>query len=272
MSSVFVKGALEGIQTERVTSASGLSISIQGLNVWYGKNQALKDINLDIPRNRITAFIGPSGCGKTTLLRCLNCMNDLIRGFRLNGLVELEGRDIYDRRSRVGDLRKQVGMVFQTANPFPMSIYNNLLLPLKENNFGISRGDARKIILQKLKDTGLYDEVKDRLHQSALKFSGGQQQRLCIARALVIEPKVLLLDEPCSALDPVSTSKIESLLLNLREQYSIVIVTHNLQQAARIADYVCFFYHGEIVEQGITEDIFIRPQQQQTEAYLRGAF
>ncbi len=272
MSSLFVKGALEEPHTKSNSYINELAISIQNLSAWYGRIQALQDINIDIPRHRITAFIGPSGCGKTTLLRCLNRMNDLTRGFYLYGAIKLGGEDIYARNYNVTTLRAQVGMVFQEANPFPMSIYNNLLLPLKESNRHLNRMAAREIVVRKLQTTGLYNEVKHRLHQSALKLSGGQQQRLCIARALTIEPEVLLLDEPCSALDPISTSKIETLLLELSKQYTIIIVTHNLQQAARIADYVAFFYQGKLVEQGPADELFVNPQMKQTEEYLQGLF
>ena len=268
-SSVFVKGALEGLHSQGDLYSQGLSVSIKELNAWYGNIQALKDVNLNIPCNRITAFIGPSGCGKTTLLGCLNRMNDLVTGFRMSGSVELDGEDVYTREYQVMKLRKKVGMVFQDPNPFPMSIYHNLKLPLDEN-IKLDRWAADNIIINKLKDTGLYDEVKLRLHKSALKLSGGQQQRLCIARALTIDPEVLLLDEPCSALDPVSIAKIETLLTKIKQHYTIVIVTHNLQQAARIADYVVFFYQGEIVEQGLAEEIFVNPQVKRTEDYLRG--
>jgi len=269
-SSTFVKGALEGAHGDVDLLNQGLSISIKELNAWYGDLQALKNINLSIPRHHITAFIGPSGCGKTTLLCCLNRMNDLVTGFSLTGLIELDGEDVYARDYNVMNLRKKVGMVFQDPNPFPMSIYNNLKLPLDENG-RLDRGTTGDIIVNKLMDAGLYDEVKLRLHESALKLSGGQQQRLCIARALTINPEVILLDEPCSALDPVSTSKIESLLTRIKERYTIVIVTHNLQQAARIADYVVFFYQGEIVEQGKVDEIFINPKEKRTEDYLRGS-
>jgi phosphate transport system ATP-binding protein len=268
-SSIFVKGALEGMHGDGDLYNQGISISIANLNAWYGNLQALKDVNLNIPRHHITAFIGPSGCGKTTLLGCLNRMNDLLSGFSRTGSIELDGEDIYAREYKVMNLRKKVGMVFQDPNPFPMSIYNNLKLPLDENN-KIDRLTAEDIIIKKLKDAGLYDEVKQRLHKSALKLSGGQQQRLCIARALTIEPEVLLLDEPCSALDPISIAKIETLLTEIKRRYTIVIVTHNLQQAARIADYVVFFYQGEIVEQGLAKEIFVNPKEERTEDYLRG--
>jgi len=270
--SVFVKGALEGLRDKNQPISSEIAISIQKLNVWYDEMQALKDIDLDIQRNSITAFIGPSGCGKTTLLRSLNRMNDLIKQFRLSGSIKMHGEDIYALDYNVTALRKKVGMVFQDANPFPMSIYNNLLLPLNEDNYKLDHKAAQTIVVQKLLDTGLYEEVKDRLYRSALQLSGGQQQRLCIARALTINPEIILFDEPCSALDPISTSKIETLLQELKERYTIVIVTHNLQQAARIADKVAFFYEGMIVEQGAAEEIFINPQDRRTEDYLRGVF
>jgi phosphate transport system ATP-binding protein len=271
-SSVFIKGALENLAQSPEAEQNKHIISMQGIDVWYGKKQALKDINLDIQCNRITALIGPSGCGKTTLLRCLNRMNDLTKEFNLEGLIEFEGENIYDKNYDLNKLRQKIGMVFQDPNPFPMSVYNNLVLPVYENSNRRDRKSANRIMIQKLKDTGLYDEVKDRLHESAFKLSGGQQQRLCIARALTIEPKVILLDEPCSALDPISTSKIENLLLKLKEHYSIIIVTHNLQQAARIADYVAFFYQGEIIEQGTVCDMFINPKKKETEDYLRGVY
>lgn len=247
-------------------------LTVKDVNAWYGKTQALYDINLNIFKNRITAFIGPSGCGKTTLLRCLNRMNDLIPVFKITGSIELEGNDIYSGDYSVNRLRKHVGMVFQEANPFPQSVLNNLKLPLEENFNNLSKPQLKQIVIDKLRDIGLFDEVKDRLHQSALRLSGGQQQRLCIARALAIEPGLLLLDEPCSALDPISTAKIESLLTQLKQKYTIVIVTHNMQQAARIADYVVFFYQGVIIEQGLPEQIFVNPRMKLTNEYLRGMF
>jgi len=268
----FVRGALEGLRNKSGPINRETSISIQKLNIWYDKMQALKDVDLDIQRNSITAFIGPSGCGKTTLLRSLNRMNDLIKGFHLSGSIEIHGENIYAGEYNVTTLRKKVGMVFQDANPFPMSVYKNLLLPLNEDNNKLDRKTAQATIVKKLSDAGLYEEVKHRLHQSALELSGGQQQRLCIARAMTINPEILLLDEPCSALDPISTSKIESLLMELKERYTIVIVTHNLQQAARIADKVAFFYQGMIVEQGPAEEIFVNPKDRRTEDYLRGIF
>jgi len=267
-SSVFIKGALEGLQSNMSRDGQSVVISIKNLNVWYGKLQALKDINLDIARHSITAFIGPSGCGKSTLLGCLNRMNDLVPGFSMDGSIMFDGEDIYSSKYNVTRLRQTIGMVFQDPNPFPMSIYNNLKLPLVEN--GKAKEMIDDTIVKKLRDAELYEEVKANIHKSALKLSGGQQQRLCIARAMAIDPEVLLLDEPCSSLDPISTAKIEALLTNLKKDYSIVIVTHNLQQAARIADYVAFFYQGEIVEQGEAKEFFVNPREKQTENYLRG--
>ncbi|MEL7564045.1 MAG: phosphate ABC transporter ATP-binding protein PstB [Dehalobacterium sp.] len=262
------------LNTGRETAPGDASYAIKttGVSVWYGTNQVLFDVNLSIPINRITAFIGPSGCGKTTLLRCFNRLNDLIKGFRLDGTITLNGSDIYSPNLDPIELRKKIGMVFQQPNPFPKSIYKNMKLPLEENFDKLHPGQIEEIIVNKLKDTTLYDEVKDRVHQSALKLSGGQQQRLCIARALTIEPQILLLDEPCAALDPVSMLKIENMLQELKKKYTIVIVTHNLQQAARIADYVAFFYQGRIEEQGFPEDIFTTPRSPVTCDYLRGVF
>lgn len=249
-------------------------INVYNLNVWYKNIQALKDINIDIKKNSITAFIGPSGCGKTTLLRCLNRMNDNIKGFRLEGRVLINDRDIYkiNKLSELIELRRNVGMVFQQPNLFPMSIFRNMKLPIRENLIGLSGKEINDLIEKKLKDVHIYDEVKDRLNKSALRLSGGQQQRLCIARTITIGPEVILFDEPCSALDPISTMKIEDLLTDLKERYTIVIVTHNLEQARRIADYAAFFYQGQIVEQGTNEDIFINPKEELTIRYLSGKF
>ncbi|HEY9060223.1 MAG TPA: phosphate ABC transporter ATP-binding protein PstB [Pseudobacteroides sp.] len=249
-------------------------VNVYNLNVWYKNIQALKDINIDIKKNSITAFIGPSGCGKTTLLRCLNRMNDNIKGFRLEGRVLINDRDIYkiNKLSELIELRKKVGMVFQQPNLFPMSIFRNMKLPIRENLTGLSGKEINDLIEKKLKDVHIYDEIKDRLDKSALRLSGGQQQRLCIARTITIGPEVILFDEPCSALDPISTMKIEDLLTDLKERYTIVIVTHNLEQARRIADYAAFFYQGQIVEQGTNEDIFINPKEDRTIRYLSGKF
>ncbi len=247
-------------------------IRVENADAWYGNTQALHQINMSIKKNSITAFIGPSGCGKTTLLKCFNRMNDIVKDFRLEGKIRLHGEDLYDRGRNVINIRQRIGMVFQQPNPFPMTIFDNLKLPIVENIQGIGRSRVREIVIEKLKASNLYDEVKSRLNQSALRLSGGQQQRLCIARALAIEPEILLFDEPCSALDHISTMKIESLLLELKEKFTIVIVTHNLQQATRIADYAAFFYQGRIEEQGPAQDVFLSPQSKLTANYLHGAF
>jgi phosphate transport system ATP-binding protein len=246
------------------------TFSIGNLNLFYGTNQALKNINLDIPQNKITAFIGPSGCGKSTLLRTLNRMNDLVEGCKIEGEVLLDGENIYGSMD-VNLLRKRVGMVFQKPNPFPMSIYDNIAFGVKTHGTK-SRIKLDEIVEKSLKNAAIWDEVKDRLKKSAIGLSGGQQQRLCIARALAVAPEVLLLDEPTSALDPISTGKIEELLLTLREKYSIIIVTHNMQQATRISDNTAFFLHGEIVEYGETENLFAFPKDKKTEDYITGRF
>lgn len=248
-------------------------IEIKNLNVWYGTTKALNHVNMNIYKNKITAFIGPSGCGKTTLLRCFNRMNDLVKSFKLEGTVKIDGDDIYERKQDVIAIRRKTGMVFQQPNPFPMSIYDNFKLPIKENSHQrIGKKRIREIAIESLKAAHLYDEVQSRMHESALRLSGGQQQRLCIARALVIQPEIILFDEPCSALDPISTMKIEDLLEDLKEKYTIVIVTHNLEQARRIADYVAFFYQGDIIEQNTSEKIFTSPQSEKTRDYLMGVF
>lgn len=248
------------------------AIRVSDFNVWYDSNQALQNVNMDIKKNKITAFIGPSGCGKTTLLRCFNRMNDIIRSFRCSGKIVLDGEDITSAEADPLLIRRKVGMVFQEPNPFPSSIYRNMLLPLEENYTEMKKPEAEKIIIRKLQDANLYEEIKNRLHDSALRISGGQQQRLCIARALTINPEVILFDEPCSALDPISTNKIEQLLIELKEKYTVVIVTHNIEQARRIADDVAFFYKGEVVEQGPTEQVFINPETELLERYLKGKF
>lgn len=251
---------------------SDTAITVRNVNAWYGATHALKDINIDIARNGITAFIGPSGCGKTTMLKCFNRMNDIIKNFRIEGSILLHGEDLYGPDQDSIKIRRKIGMVFQQPNPFPMTIYDNIKLPIAENLDNTDRSRTREIVIQKLKAANLYDEVKSRMNQSALRLSGGQQQRLCIARALSIEPEILLFDEPCSALDHISTLKIENLLLDLKEKFTIVIVTHNLQQATRIADYVAFFYQGKIEEQGPAQDVFLSPKSELTANYLRGAF
>ena len=246
-------------------------IVIEHLNLWYGSFQALKDINLRLPANEITAFIGPSVCGKSTLLKSLNRMNDLVEGCRIEGTVTLDGEDIFSRKMDVNLLRKRVGMVFQKPNPFPMSIYDNVAYGPRTHGIR-SRVKLDEIVEKSLRGAAIWDEVKDRLKKSALGMSGGQQQRLCIARALAVEPEVLLMDEPTSALDPISTSRIEELAMELKKDYTIVMVTHNMQQAARISDKTAFFLLGDMVEFGPTEKIFSMPQDRRTEDYITGRF
>lgn len=246
-------------------------ITAKELNLWYGKYQALHAINLPILQNCITALIGPSGCGKSTFLKTLNRMNDLVSNVRISGEVLFHGRDIYAPGVDVNGLRKEIGMVFQKPNPFPMSVYDNIAYGPRTHGIR-SRVQLDEIVERSLRAAAIWDEVKDRLKKSALGLSGGQQQRLCIARALAVEPQVLLMDEPTSALDPISTSKIEELALTLREQYTIVIVTHNMQQAARISDQTAFFLLGELVEYGETERLFAQPSDTRTEDYITGRF
>ena len=246
-------------------------ISTSDLNLYYGNNHALKNINLDIYENQITAFIGPSGCGKSTYLKTLNRMNDLVPNVTINGKVLIDGEDIYDPKVDTTLLRKKVGMVFQQPNPFPMSIYDNIAYgPRIHGIKGKAELDA--IVEKSLRGAALWDEVKDRLKRSALGLSGGQQQRLCIARALAVEPEILLVDEPTSALDPISTLKIEDLMGELKKNYTVVIVTHNMQQATRIADYTAFFLVGEVVEYAPTTDLFSHPREKKTEDYITGRF
>jgi len=246
-------------------------IEIDHLNVFYGDQQALRDISLQIEERRITALIGPSGCGKSTFLRCLNRMNDTIPGVRVEGRVLLNGEDIYSPQADVVELRRRVGLVFQRPNPFPQTIYDNVAFGPRV--LGLARGRALdKVVEQSLRDAALWDEVKDDLRHSALDLSAGQQQRLCIARVLAVEPEAILMDEPCSALDPVATLRIEDLLRELRENYTIIIVTHNMQQAARVSDHTGFFWLGELVEYDETARIFTRPAQRLTEDYVTGRF
>lgn len=246
-------------------------ISTSDLNLYYGNNHVLKNINLDIYENQITAFIGPSGCGKSTYLKTLNRMNDLVPNVTINGKVLIDGEDIYDPKVDTTLLRKKVGMVFQQPNPFPMSIYDNIAYgPRIHGIKGKAELDA--IVEKSLRGAALWDEVKDRLKRSALGLSGGQQQRLCIARALAVEPEILLMDEPTSALDPISTLKIEDLMGELKKNYTVVIVTHNMQQATRIADYTAFFLVGEVVEYAPTTDLFSHPREKKTEDYITGRF
>jgi phosphate transport system ATP-binding protein len=248
-----------------------ISLEVKDFNLFYGDKQALHGINMQIPKNRVTAFIGPSGCGKSTLLRCFNRMNDLVDSVRMEGELLLEGNEINAPSVNVADLRRQVGMVFQKPNPFPKSIYENVAYGLRLQGIN-DRQTLDKVVEKSLKGAALWNEVKDRLHESALGMSGGQQQRLVIARAIAIEPEVLLLDEPASALDPLSTLKIEELIYELKDRYTIVIVIHNMQQAARVSDYTAFLYMGELIEFGATDDLFTNPTKKQTEDYITGRY
>lgn len=246
-------------------------ISVGGLNLRYGEHQVLKDINIEIERNSITALIGPSGCGKSTFLKTLDRMNDLIPGVKITGDVRYNGDDIFSPSVDVSELRRQIGMVFQKPNPFPMSIYDNVAYGPRTHGIR-SKAKLDETVERSLRGAAIWDEVKDRLKKNALGLSGGQQQRLCIARALAVEPEVLLMDEPTSALDPISTSKIEELAINLKEKYTIIIVTHNMQQAVRISDNTAFFLLGELIEYGATEEIFSQPKDRRTEDYITGRF
>jgi phosphate transport system ATP-binding protein len=257
---------------ESVLATSEPKIECAKASFFYGSKQALFDISTKIPAGRVTAFIGPSGCGKSTLLRCFNRMNDTIPGTRVEGEIRLGGTDIYAPRTDVVELRRNVGMVFQKSNPFPKSIYDNVAYGVRINNMHSSRSDLDERVERALRRGALWDEVKDRLKESALGLSGGQQQRLCIARALAVEPEVLLMDEPASALDPIATQKIEDLIYSLKDTYTIVIVTHNLQQAARVSDQTAFFYLGRLVEIAPTQQIFTNPREERTEAYITGRF
>ena len=246
-------------------------ITVKDMCLWYGDHQALKDVNIEIPEKSITAFIGPSGCGKSTFLKTLNRMNDLIPGVKITGDIRYEGADIFSREVDVNNLRKEIGMVFQKPNPFPMSIYDNVAYGPRTHGI-TNKVQLDEIVEQALRDAAIWDEVKDRLKKNARGMSWGQQQRLCIARALAVQPKILLMDEPTSALDPISTSRIEELVMELKEKYTIVMVTHNMQQAVRVSDYTAFFLLGELVEFGKTDDIFAQPQDKRTEDYITGRF
>ena len=252
-------------------SAQSVKLTLNKVNFFYGDRQALFDINIEIVKNQVTSFIGPSGCGKSTLLRCLNRLNDLIEGARLEGTLLLDGVNVYGSDVDITDLRKRVGMVFQKSNPFPKSIYENVAYGPRLHGIR-NRGQLDQIVEEGLQGAGLWDEVKDRLQSSAFGLSGGQQQRLCIARALAVKPDVLLMDEPCSALDPVATAKIEELLFSLKQDLTVVIVTHNMQQAARVSDWTAFMYLGDIVEFGLTKQLFTTPAKKQTEDYITGRF
>ncbi len=260
-------------QTDKQKSSGKIKIEVKDLNFYYGDVISLKNINMKIPSHNVTALIGPSGCGKSTFLRTLNRMNELIDDVRLDGEIIIDGQNIYDSGVDVVELRKKVGMIFQKSNPFPKSIYENVAFGLRIGGLGKkSKKELDDIVERSLKQAALWDEVKDRLNESALGLSGGQQQRLCIARALAIEPEILLMDEPASALDPISTAKVEELIHQLRKNYTIVIVTHNLQQAARVSDYTAFFYLGSLIEFDKTSKIFTNPANKQTEDYITGRF
>ena len=250
---------------------NGVKISVRNLNFYYGNAQALKNINLDMLRNHVTALIGPSGCGKTTFLRCLNRMSDLVEGTRAEGQILLDEEDILGPEVDVVQIRRRVGMVFQKSNPFPKTILDNVAYGLRINN-SYSKGEIADRVEMSLKDAALWSEVADRLHDSAMELSGGQQQRLCIARALAVKPEVILMDEPASALDPIATQKIEELIQELKKKYTIVIVTHNMQQAARVSDYTAFFYLGELIEVDRTDKMFTKPGMKKTEDYITGRF
>lgn len=246
-------------------------IEVKDLNTYFDESHILKDVNLDIPKNAVTSLIGPSGCGKSTFLRTLNRMNDVIPTFRKEGTTFLDGKEIYDPDVDVVDLRKRVGMVFQKPNPFPKSIFENVAYGLRVHGNN-NKKDLERRVEASLKEAALWDEVKDKLEDSAMGLSGGQQQRLCIARTIAVEPEVILMDEPCSALDPISTTKIEDLIHKLKHDFTIIIVTHNMQQATRVSKYTAFFLHGEIVEKGLTDKIFIEPEDKRTEDYITGRF
>jgi len=246
-------------------------IEVKDLNVYFDESHILKDINININKNMVTSLIGPSGCGKSTFIRTLNRMNDLIDTFKMDGSVLLDGNDIYDPKVDVVDLRKKVGMVFQKPNPFPKSIFDNVAYGLRIH--GVSDKDfIEQRVEESLKEAALWNEVKEKLDKSAMGLSGGQQQRLCIARTIAVEPEVILMDEPCSALDPISTTKIEDLIHKLKKEFTIIIVTHNMQQATRVSKYTAFFLHGEIVESGLTDKLFIEPEDKRTEDYITGRF
>jgi len=256
---------------EPATAKNTPKISARSVNFYYGAYQALKGISFDIAANRVTALIGPSGCGKSTFLRCLNRMNDLIDGARIDGTIELDGTDIYDPSVDPVELRKEVGMVFQKPNPFPMTIHDNIAYGPRIHGVK-KRSELDEIVEKCLRRAALWDEVKDKLKQSAMMLSGGQQQRLCIARTIAVDPKIILMDEPCSALDPIATSRIEDLISSLKDQFTIIIVTHNMQQAQRTSDFTGFFMMGELIEFNTTQDIFLFPQKKQTEDYISGRF
>jgi phosphate transport system ATP-binding protein len=263
--------ALDRTAAADTAIATRTTIEVRKLNLFYGKEQALKNVDVELPHNRITAFIGPSGCGKSTLLRCFNRMNDLIDICRIEGEILLDGKNIMDRDVNVAQLRRRVGMVFQKPNPFPKSIYENVAYGLRIVGIN-NKAVLDETVERALRRAALWDEVKDRLELSGMSLSGGQQQRLVIARAIALEPEVLLLDEPCSALDPIATAKVEELISELKDKYTIVIVTHNMQQAARVSDFTAYMYLGELMEFGPTDEIFVKPKNKHTEDYITGRF
>jgi phosphate transport system ATP-binding protein len=263
----FANGAVKS----RSMAEETVTLEVKDLNLYYGQTRALKDINLQLPKHRVTAFIGPSGCGKSTLLRCFNRMNDLIDTCRIEGSITLDGMDIYDRATDVAELRRRVGMVFQKPNPFPKTIYENIAYGLRLQGVK-SKRVLDEVVERSLKGAALWDEVKDRLHENAFGLSGGQQQRLVIARAIAIQPEVILLDEPASALDPIATLKIEELIYELKDSYTILIVTHNMQQAARVSDYTAFMYMGDMIEFADTNTLFTNPSEKRTEDYITGRY
>jgi len=263
-----------GTETSKLPVLPGLEnpmVEIENLNFYYGEKRALHNVSMIVPKNKVTAFIGPSGCGKSTLLRCLNRMNDLVEGARMEGTIKIGGVDLHRQSEDVSVLRKRVGMVFQKFNPFPKTIFENVAYGPRIHGLK-NKSRLTQIVEKSLRSVALWDEVKDRLNESALALSGGQQQRLCIARAIAVEPEVLLMDEPCSALDPLSTGKIEELVVELKEKYTIIIVTHNMQQASRIADFTGFMLLGDLMEFGLTEGMFTKPEKKETEDYITGRF
>jgi phosphate transport system ATP-binding protein len=270
MSKIDISSIHRGKKTNNFENET-ITLKVEDLNLFYGEKQALNHINMQIPQRRVTAYIGPSGCGKSTLLRCFNRMNDLVDSTRIEGKILLDNNNIYDDDINVADLRRRVGMVFQKPNPFPKSIYENVAYGLRLQGIN-SRRILDEVVEKSLKGAALWNEVKDRLNDNALGLSGGQQQRLVIARAIAIEPEVLLLDEPASALDPISTLKIEELINDLKSDYTIIIVTHNMQQAARVSDYTAFMYLGELIEFGDTSTLFTNPSKKQTEDYITGRY
>ena len=271
MTKVIDKNSIDTDIVKEQFSGDGAKIAIKDVKVWYGDFMAIKGIDMNIKPNTVTAFIGPSGCGKSTFLRLFNRMNDYVDGFKMEGKIKLNGKNIYKNKVNVEELRKEVGMVFQKPNPFPKSIFENVAYGLKIQGIK-DKKFINERVEKALKQADLWDEVKDNLKKSALALSGGQQQRLCIARTLAVEPSIILMDEPTSALDPISTAKIEDLIFELKEKYTIVIVTHNMQQASRISDYTAFFYLGELIEFDKTKTIFTNPEKQQTENYITGRF